>query len=97
MPYRLSYSQAIREKLKQLAVEAKELGLANAFQSAAKTILARLQSDPLEFGEPQYSHAEAKLLVRVAIVQPLVVYFGVHVPEEIVFIKDFLLLTGRES
>jgi hypothetical protein len=63
------------------------------FLTALRQIVQRLRTDPLTFGEPQYGLPALHLVVRHAIVAPLVVDYAVHTERPLVFIRGFKLLS----
>ncbi len=87
-PYRLSSSKRVNDAFRALYRRACELGLEEKFLAAAKRIVDRLRSDPLEFGEARYRYRRVKAQVRIASVSPLIVHYAVHEQERIVFIKE---------
>jgi len=68
------------------------LGTGQRFLSAFRQIVARLQDDPLTFGEPLYHLPALELLVRQASVSPIVVDYAVHDSRPLVFVRGFKVL-----
>src|SRR5262249_48151802 len=94
-PYKVSSSKRVNDAFRALHRRAWELGLEAKFLSAAKTIVARLCSDPLDFGEPRYTYRRAKAQVRIGSVSPLIVHYAVHEQERVVFIKEIQAFPGH--
>lgn len=91
--YAVRMSQHHRTLLQQRHQEAIQTGKGNAFLSAFRQIVARLHQDPLNFGEPLYRLPTLQLLVRQAVVLPLVVDYAVHEDQPLVFIRGFKVLS----
>lgn len=92
-PYRVSMSHQTRAVLKQLHLQAAHAGTGHRFLAALRQILQRLRSDPLTFGEPYYRLPVLKLLIRQAVVSPLVVDYAVHEEQPVVLIHGFKVLS----
>jgi hypothetical protein len=69
-----------------------EAGKGQAFIAALRRIVARLEVEPLVFGEPRYRLPALQLLVRQGAIRPLVVNYAVHETQPLVFIRGFSLL-----
>ena len=87
--YQVSYSAVVRKELKAILQRAITAGLGEKAMSAVKTIDEQLSSNPLDFGDPWYDLPEAELTVFAKIVHPLMVVYGVHKEERVVFVKEF--------
>jgi hypothetical protein len=72
--------------------QAKAEGRLTEFRRGIQTIHNQLTDHAREFGELLYHHRHAMLAVRLAVIRPVVVYWGVHHFQEIVFVKDLYLL-----
>ena len=70
--------------------------LLERFSQAALTIHTRLASDPLGFGELTSSLTSLRLLMHVAFARPLMVEFGVHMNEKVVFVRRFESVTSLQ-
>jgi hypothetical protein len=93
-PYQVKASAQIAQTFKDLHQAAPTAEAAAALVAALKTIHERLRNDPGGFGEPLYRLSKMKLRVRVGIVKPLVVEYGVYEERPLVFIKKITLLDG---
>jgi hypothetical protein len=93
IPYHVSMSGLTRKHLRELHRQEAEAGRGQRVISAFREIVARLQRDPLIFGEPRYHLPVLKLLVRQGAVRPLVVDYAVHETQPVVFIRGFTLLS----
>ncbi|HEV3255378.1 MAG TPA: hypothetical protein VG013_00730 [Gemmataceae bacterium] len=94
-PYRVIYSELVRNALKDLYARAAQKGLAAHVLSAVQTIDHRLRTDPRLFGEAKYRYRVLKLELRVAIEPPLVVHYTVHDEQALVFVKALQSLPGQ--
>jgi hypothetical protein len=86
-------SQQTRTVLKRLHQDAAKKGTGAQFVSAFRRIVERLERDPLAFGEPLYHLPILKLEVRQAVVDALVVVYGVHKDKPLVLIRSFKVLS----
>jgi len=57
--------------------------------AALKTISFRLQNDPVNFGEETFDLLALKITVKVAVVRPLAVEFGIHPTANTIWIRSF--------
>jgi hypothetical protein len=85
-PYRLVYPEAVRERIRDLGKRAKQLGLAPQFAAALRAIEGRLQSDPVEFGEPLRDFPETGLQERMGGLQHVYVRYGVDTSKRLVYV-----------
>lgn len=92
-PFQLDFSEAIAENLRQLQRQASREGRGTEFLAAVRTVVHRLQRDPLEFSEPLYRLAVLRMQVRCVVVRPLGVDFAVCDDRPLVFIKAVKLLS----
>jgi hypothetical protein len=89
----ISMSQAQRAHLLQLHLQEHALGKGPRFLAAYREIIRRLQRDPQIFGEELYMLPVIRLDIRQAIVDRIVVDYGVHKEKRIVFIQGFKVLS----
>jgi hypothetical protein len=64
------------------------------FVRGARIIINKLQNEPLTFGEPHFHLRHLELEIRIAIVSPLAICYGVHEKSRSVFIKEVKGLAG---
>ena len=91
--YDVQISGQDRALLKQRHREAAQAGKGKKFLAALRQILGRLRDEPLVFGEPLYRLPALRLLVRQAVVLPLVVDYAVHEERRLVFVRGFKVLS----
>jgi len=85
--YRVIYSESVRSTLVDLHRRAALLGLEQTVVAAAKAIDEHLRTDPMAFGDLNFSLREMKLDVFARVFPPLVVYYAVHKTKKLVFVK----------
>jgi hypothetical protein len=78
-PFRLSFSDALAEAIRQLQRRASREGRGEEFLLAFRTVIQRLRHDPTEFGEPLYRLPALQMQIRCAVVRPLGIDFAVCV------------------
>ena len=95
--YEVHCSGAIAEALRALQRQSLGATRKRAIASAFRRIIARLQLNPVEFGEPAYRLPGLRLQIRTCVVGPLVVHFAVSEDRPLVFIKAVKLLSDKGS
>lgn len=93
--FAVSMSLVVREQLKGIHREGIETGRGQSVVSAFRQIVARLQHDPLHFGEPLYHLPALQLLVCQGGIRPLVVDYAIHEERSLVFIRGFVLSSAN--
>jgi hypothetical protein len=83
-PYRLVYSGAVKSRLRELSDEAFARGDGPAFSAALKEFDRRLRLYP-QFGDQQLDLTEGGGQIRVGIIRPLCMRYGVNEERRIVF------------
>jgi hypothetical protein len=91
--YQVSMSGETRSELKRLHRRAIEAGTGHKFVAALRLVLDHLEKDPKGFGEPLYRLPTLNLAVRKGVISPLVVVYGVHDHQPLVFIRGFKVLS----
>jgi len=91
--YDVRQSEQTRDELLKLHSQAAQRGYGKRFVAAARQIINRLRTDPINFGEPSYHLPALKLIVYRAVVAPLVVDYGVHDERLLVFVRGYKLLS----
>jgi hypothetical protein len=90
--YQVHASKLTRDGLRRQRAELAKAGKSTEFVSALRRAYERLQTAPLEFGEPLYRLPAMKLLVRQAMIGKLVIDYGIHEELPLVFIRSFRYL-----
>lgn len=87
--YEVPISGAVRDLLVRLSDQAAADGRRTEFLAALNTISRRLRTDPTGFGEEVFDLRALRLTVKVAVILPLAVEFGVYPDRRLVFIRTF--------
>jgi hypothetical protein len=82
-----------KDLVKARFLEAVVDGSGQRFLTALRAVVERLQRDPHAFGEPLYRLPALKLLVYHGVLAPLVVDYGVHEEQPLVFIRGVRVLS----
>ncbi|HXG12959.1 MAG TPA: hypothetical protein VNK04_24590 [Gemmataceae bacterium] len=90
--YRVVYSEAVRERLRQLGEKARQAGLIERYAEALRVIEERLANRPLEWGDPLYSFPQLKLLICRGLYWVFAVEYAVHEGQRVVFLREYRLL-----
>ncbi len=77
VPYKVSYSERVREELRGLLEKAQAAGRGKEYLEAAKEIAARLRIYP-QFGDPLLDLTHETGKVWIATVGPLVVRYAIY-------------------
>ncbi len=85
-------SRVIAENLRKIQREANQQGRGKEALEAIEQILDRLQTNPVEFGEPLYALPSLRMQIRQVVVRPLAVSFGVCQDQPLVYLKGVWLL-----
>jgi hypothetical protein len=93
--YYVDVSGEIHKKVTLLFKRACRKGRGQAFLSAFKSIVHRLEQHPHEFGEPLYNLPALKLQVRTAALLPLSVDFSVSQYHDNVVIRYIQLMDAH--
>lgn len=91
--FEVSISGTTRELLTRLRDQAALLGLRNQFIAALRTILSRLRTDPMTYGEEVFDLRVMQLTIKVGVELPLVVEFGVYSERRQVWVRTFRFIT----
>lgn len=94
--FEVSMSFATRELLRGAFNAARSDGRGADFVTALRTMLNRLQSNPIEFGEELFDLRSLNLTVKIAVVLPIVVEFGLYTERRLVFIRTFRYLPRQD-
>ncbi len=86
MTFKVDRTPAVNRQLRDLAKRAKARRIHDSYGDALLHMLARLQTDPLDWGDPEYNAHHPGGVFCHAIVWPLFVRFAVYPVEETVII-----------
>jgi hypothetical protein len=87
MKFNVPISGAIHDLILMLDRRAHADGRRAEFLAALKIISHRLQTDPHGFGEEVYDLPKLKITIKVAVVRPLAVEFGIYPSGDTVHIR----------
>ena len=96
MPYRVVYSERVRQRLLVLADVARERGDGEAFLAALKEFHRRLSLYP-QFGEPLIELTQEVGQVRLGIVRPLAMRYGVFDERRVVMVTEIPVLLPKSE
>ena len=86
-PYRVAISGAISARIRELFLIARSQGRHKAYRAAVAKGLAKLEADPLGFGEPSFNFKQMRLVNYVGVQTPLVIEYCVDEHRKIVYVK----------
>ena len=96
VPYRVVYSERVRQRLLALADIARERGDGEAFLAALKEFHRRLCLYP-QFGEPLLDLTQELGQVWLGIVRPLAMRYGVFDERRVVMVADIPVLLPKSE
>ena len=96
MPYRVVYSERVRQRLLALADVARERGDGEALLAALKEFHRRLCLYP-QFGEPLVDLTQESGQVWIGIVRPLAMRYGVFDDRRVVMVADIPVLLPKSE
>src|SRR5262249_10433301 len=94
-PFRVINVKAATAQIKALYVQAKLLGTEGPLRKSLAGNQRRLETDPLEFGEPLYQLRGLGLQVRLAPFAPLYVRFAVDEERRLVYVLHLVCQGDR--
>jgi hypothetical protein len=89
--YEVHCSAAVAQVLKELQEQVSLAGGGKTVAAAFRHVVQRLETAPMEVGDPAYRLPALRMQVRTVVVRPLIVYFGVCEDRPLVFIKGVKL------
>ena len=95
-PYHVSYSGRVRQRLLELADAARERGDGEAFLAALREFDRRLRVYP-QFGDPLSDLSAETGQVRLGVVPPLAMRYGVLEERRMVFVAALPVLMPRRA
>jgi hypothetical protein len=96
VPYRVVYSEQVRQRLLALADVARERGDGEAFAAALKEFHRRLSLYP-QFGEPLIELTQEPGQVWLGIVRPLAMRYGVFDDRRVVMVAETPVLLPKSG
>lgn len=95
-PYQVSLSGRVYDRLQELAVAARDRGDGEAFLVALREFYRRLQVYP-QFGDPLVDLREEAGQIRIGIVPPLAMRYGVLEERRQVYVAALPVLLPKSS
>ena len=95
-PYRVAYSERVRQRLMTLAEVARERGDGEAFLAALKEFHRRLCLYP-QFGEPLIDLRREEGQVWIGIVRPLAMRYGIFDERRVVMVAAIPVLLPKSE
>jgi hypothetical protein len=86
-PYEVHFSAHIARQVRDLHAWALRNALGDIVVTTFEAAMARLQSNPTDFGEPLYRLPALRMQLRCAVVPPLIIHFGVCEDRATVYVK----------
>jgi len=82
--YRLSHVPRVAQQIRDLSKRAAELGISHWLKDTLNLIVEKLQTVPLQIGDPYGHPKKAGSIIRVAIVEPVSFRYVVYKREKVV-------------
>jgi hypothetical protein len=91
--YHVSQLQPVMEEIRDLGARANAAGIREKYVAALETMMAKLQTEPLAWGDPLYHPKKPGSVVCQGVADPLIAHYAVYGPErEVVILHiDFLM------
>src|SRR5262245_26246060 len=92
--YRIDHARPVADQMRALEEQAASAGVYDEYLAALKGVLERVQTAPLEWGDPEWRTQKQGGYVCHGILSPLLVFFVVYEVERSVCILKVLPLPG---
>lgn len=93
-PYRVDQTSQARDDLRRLAQRAKSARIGLAYLHALRDVLARLESAPSHWGDPEHRTKQAGGVVYRGLRTPLLIQYVVYEAEKIVIVLSVRPVPG---
>jgi hypothetical protein len=93
--YRVVHPEVVRDRIRQWAGRAVQLGLRDWFRESLNHIEGRLSSAPTTWGDPLHQLPNLKLYVYRGLHNKFIVDYAVHEEARTVFVRQFRLMAGN--
>jgi hypothetical protein len=93
-PYRVDPTGPADAQIRELVARAAARGVRKDVLSAFKAIYHLLETQPHDWGDPEYRTRKEGGMVYHGIVSPLIVWYVVYEPEKVVWLFDVQVLPG---
>ena len=95
--YKIVVSGHVAKIIEQQQEFASHAGLGQQFSDVLRAIGNRLQAEPGVFGEEKYNYHQLNLQMRLAVVLPVVVEYGLHREKPLVFLRTVFFLPSQHG
>ena len=95
-PFRVEHSRALLASVKELRQLAIDRGLSDDFDRALSLVVDKLQTAPLDWGDPSYGLAHLRMVVYQGLHAPLQVSYVVDADAKLVIIREVRALPGSK-
>jgi hypothetical protein len=95
--YKVGYLPAAKQQIHDLAAGCTDHGQKKALASALKAMLAKLQTEPSIWGDPEYNLQKPGGCVYHGIIEPVIIRYAIYEHERIVLIMSVRLLLASDS
>jgi hypothetical protein len=94
-PYKVGRLAVVNEQIRQLGQRAKVLGLRQEVNDALLAVLAKLETEPLTWGDPQYATRHPGGFVLRGLHFPFIVRYAAFERERAVILLDLRVFPGH--
>ncbi len=94
-PFRVVFSEVIRQQVRELGDRARRLGLLSQYVAALRTMIQELERDPIGWGDPLNVLTGRGVVVCQRAYSFLLVRYGVDEAARVVFVKAVLPMPGQ--
>ncbi len=93
--YRVFPGPKLKPQIVNIFLQLKALGQGGAFKETLRRIQTSLKSDPLSFGDPQFSLKLPGATVYHRLIEGVSIHYAVYPNDRVVFVHD-MKYTGRK-
>src|SRR5579884_3236645 len=94
-PYKVSRLATVNEQIRQIGQRAKVLGMHQDVKNALLAVVAKLETEPLTWGDPQYATRHPGGFVLRGLRFPLIVRYAAFEHERAVILLDLRVFPGH--
>ena len=94
-PYKVGRLALVNEQIRQIGHRAKPLGMRQEIEDVLLAVVAKLETEPLTWGDPQYATRHPGGLVLRGLHFPLIVRYAAFEHERAVIILDMRVFPGH--
>jgi hypothetical protein len=94
-PYKVGRLAVVNEQIRQIGQRANRLGMRQEVEDALLAVVAKLETEPLTWGDPEYATRQPGGLVLRGLHFPLIVRYAAFEHEHAVIILDLRVFPGQ--